>query len=80
MLACPHCHTLVPETAGVCTGCGAEVVRGLSRRGRSFVGLLFVGLAVFIGAIVLRALEIAHIALPRQRRNTGHLLLLRLSQ
>jgi zinc-ribbon domain len=63
-LVCPHCHTQVLDTAHVCTGCGAEVVRGLSRRGRSFVGLLFVGLAVLIGAVVLRALEIAYGAPP----------------
>ena len=56
---CPHCHTQVPDTASVCTGCGAEVIRGLSRRGRSLVGLLFVGVAVLITGIILRALEIA---------------------
>jgi predicted nucleic acid-binding Zn ribbon protein len=58
-LVCPHCHTQVPESASVCTGCGAEVVRGLNRRERSFVGLAFVGLAFIIFVVFLRAFEIA---------------------
>ena len=43
----------------MCTGCGAEVVRGLSRRQRSFVGLMFVVIAILIFTISLRAYEIA---------------------
>jgi hypothetical protein len=50
----------VPETASVCTGCGAEIVRGLGRRGRSFVGLIFVAIAILLFGVFLRAYEIAH--------------------
>jgi predicted nucleic acid-binding Zn ribbon protein len=57
---CPHCHTQVPENASVCTGCGAEVVRGLSGRQRSFVGLAFVAAAIVIFGIFLRSYEIAN--------------------
>lgn len=57
-LVCPHCQTQVPTSASVCTGCGAEIVRGLTRRGRSLVGLLCVGFAILIAIIALRALEI----------------------
>jgi predicted nucleic acid-binding Zn ribbon protein len=59
-LVCPHCHTHVPESASVCRGCGAEVVRGLTRRQRSFVGLVFVAVAILIGVVIWRALETAH--------------------
>ena len=59
-LVCPHCHTQVPESASVCVGCGAEVVRGLSRRQRSFVGLAFVAVAILIFGLFLRGYEIAN--------------------
>ncbi len=52
--------TQVPESASVCTGCGAEIVHGLNRRERSFVGLSFVMVALLIGVVIWRALEIAH--------------------
>ncbi|MGI9113795.1 MAG: zinc-ribbon domain-containing protein [Chthoniobacterales bacterium] len=60
VLICPHCHTQVPEAASVCTGCGAEVVRGLTRRQRSIVGLIFVALAIVLFGVSLRAYEIAN--------------------
>ena len=41
-------------------GCGAEVVRGLNRRQRSFVGLAFVAVAILIFGIFLRGYEIAN--------------------
>ena len=41
-LLCPHCQTQVPLAANVCAGCGAEIVRGTTRRERGCVGLLFV--------------------------------------
>jgi hypothetical protein len=41
-------------------GCGAEVVRGLSRRQRSFVGLAFVAVAILIFGTFLRVYEIAN--------------------
>src|SRR5262245_32361523 len=59
-LVCPHCHTSVPETASVCTGCGSEVVRGLTRRQRSFVGVIFVAIAILLFGVFLQAYEIAH--------------------
>jgi predicted nucleic acid-binding Zn ribbon protein len=59
MLVCPHCHTQVPESASVCLGCGAEVIRGLSRGQRSFVGLAFVAGAILIFGVLLRVYEIA---------------------
>ena len=59
-LVCPHCHTQIPESVSVCVGCGAEVVRGLSRRQRSFVGLAFVAVAILIFGIFLRGYEIAN--------------------
>jgi hypothetical protein len=30
-MKCPHCHTLVPSGATVCTGCQAEVDYGVPR-------------------------------------------------
>lgn len=41
LLKCPHCQTTVDAKASVCAGCGAEVVRGASRRERSTAGCLF---------------------------------------
>jgi predicted nucleic acid-binding Zn ribbon protein len=72
-LVCPHCHTQVPESASVCTGCGAEIVHGLNRRERSFVGLSFVALALLIGVLIWRGLEIAHGApvLPSPKAEDG---------
>lgn len=72
-LVCPHCHTQVPESASVCTGCGAEIVHGLNRRERSFVGLSFVIVALLIGVVIWRALEIAHGAsvLPSPKAEDG---------
>jgi predicted nucleic acid-binding Zn ribbon protein len=61
---CPHCQTRVSDRANVCTGCGAEIVRGTTRRERSIVGVLFVAVAILIGLIVLRALEISRGRMP----------------
>ena len=63
-LVCPHCQTQVPQSASVCTGCGAEIVRGLTRPGRSLVGLACVGLAILIAVVALRAFEIARGGAP----------------
>jgi hypothetical protein len=46
--------------ASVCTGCGAEIVHSLNRRERWFVGLSFVVVALLIGVVIWRSLEIAH--------------------
>jgi predicted nucleic acid-binding Zn ribbon protein len=57
-LVCPHCQTHVPNGANVCVGCGAEVVRGATRRERSRVGLVFVAGAVLLLVIALRAWQV----------------------
>lgn len=59
MLICPHCETTLSERARVCAGCGAEIVHGLSRSGRRLVGVICVALALLIGVVIVRALEIA---------------------
>src|SRR6266481_5677370 len=61
---CPHCQTPVSDRARVCSGCGAEVVRGPSRRERSLTGVVFVVAAMLITVALFRALEIARGALP----------------
>jgi len=63
-LVCPHCQSHVPGGAGICTGCGAEIVRGANRRERTLVGLVFVGAAFLTSIVVLRAFEIARGAPP----------------
>ena len=37
-LVCPHCLNVIPQAASVCTGCGAEIVRGATRRERGSAG------------------------------------------
>ena len=63
-LLCPHCQTPTSDKASVCRGCGAEIVRGASRRERALIGAMFVIAAMLIGAVVWRALEVAHGAPP----------------
>jgi hypothetical protein len=48
----------------VCRGCGAEIVHGASRGQRALIGIMFVFAAVFVTAVLLRILEIAHGAPP----------------
>jgi hypothetical protein len=57
----------------VCRGCGAEIVRGASRRERALIGVAFVVAAMLVGAVVLRALEIARGApsLPAPKAEYG---------
>jgi hypothetical protein len=64
VLLCPHCQTRVSDHALVCSGCGAEVVRGLSGRERSLVGLACVGATLFIAVVIWRALQIAGAVSP----------------
>ena len=54
-LVCPHCQTAVKSEASVCLGCGAEIVRGASRRERTTGGCLvaIVGLVVTMGVLGL---------------------------
>jgi hypothetical protein len=80
MLLCPHCQTPAPDSAMVCRGCGAEVIRGASRRERALIGVAFVIAAILIGTVGLRALEIARGAppLPPPKAEDGFLVLLAL--
>ncbi len=64
MLLCPHCRTPVPDSAMVCGGCGAEIVHGASRGQRALIGIMFVFVAMFAAAVLLRVLEIARGASP----------------
>ncbi|MDQ6912262.1 MAG: zinc ribbon domain-containing protein [Verrucomicrobiota bacterium] len=63
-LVCPHCQTAVSEDSRVCRGCGAEIVRGANRRERSLIGVVFVILAMLIGVVLFRSLEIMRGAPP----------------
>jgi predicted nucleic acid-binding Zn ribbon protein len=58
-LVCPHCQTHVPDRTRVCTGCGAEIVRGANRHERALVGVVFTGAAILISIILLLTFEIA---------------------
>ena len=62
----------------VCRGCGAEIVRGASRRERVFIGVVFVLAAMFVTAVLLRALEMTHGGppLPVPRAGDGFWVLL----
>ena len=48
----------------VCRGCGAEIVHGPSRGQRALIGVMFVFASMFMTAVFLRVLEIAHGASP----------------
>ena len=54
-LACPHCQTVVKSEASVCLGCGAEIVRGASRREKTTGGCLvaIVGLVLTMSVLGL---------------------------
>jgi hypothetical protein len=52
-LVCPHCQTGVRDRASVCLGCGAEIVRGASKRERSIAGCLSGGIGVAIALMVI---------------------------
>lgn len=57
-LVCSHCQTRVSERASVCAGCGAEIVRGTTRRERGYVGLVFVLAAIPMFALIVAALHL----------------------
>ncbi len=61
-LVCPHCNSHVSEHASVCVGCGAEIVRGATRRERANMGCAFALLAVPIGLVAIGS------ALPRNAK------------
>ena len=54
-LVCPHCQTVLQSEASVCLGCGAEIVRGASRREKSTGGCLvaIVGLVLTMSVLGL---------------------------
>jgi hypothetical protein len=54
-LVCPHCDSQVSERANVCVGCGAEIVRGATRRERTNVGCAFAFLALLVGLVAMGA-------------------------
>ena len=62
-LVCPHCQSTVDQSASVCLGCGAEIVRGASRRERSIAGCLSTGLGLVVALIVL-GLTLQSVAAP----------------
>ena len=63
-LLCPHCQTPTSDKASICRGCGAEIVRGASRRERLLIGVGFVITAIFLAGVLLRVFEIARGASP----------------
>ncbi len=52
-MICPHCQTQVHNRASVCSGCGAEIVRGATRKERSRIGGIFAFVALIIGLAVM---------------------------
>lgn len=64
------------DRASVCTGCGAEIVHGATRRERSLIGVVFVIAAMLIAVALLRVFEIARgiSALPSPKAEDGFLL------
>jgi excisionase family DNA binding protein len=75
-LVCPHCQTPVSDRARVCSGCGAEVVRGATRRERFLVGVVFAVAAFLILTVVLRMFQIERGSLllpsPKAERSALH--------
>jgi hypothetical protein len=63
-LVCPDCQTVVNPNASVCAGCGAEIVRGASRKERATAGCIssIIGvLAAFaVLGLVLRSVRISN--------------------
>lgn len=54
-LVCPHCDSEVSERASVCVGCGAEIVRGATKRERGNLGCAFAFVALLVGLVVMGA-------------------------
>jgi hypothetical protein len=77
-LLCPHCQTPTSDKASVCRGCGAEIVRGASRREGLLIGVGFVITAIFLTGVLLRVVEIASGAspLPAPKAEYGFFVLL----
>lgn len=75
-LVCPHCQTGVPDRAGVCTGCGAEIIRGTTGRERGCIGLVFALAAIPVFALIFRALQLRGAVPVPDARNPAALLFL----
>lgn len=58
ILVCPHCKTAVESEASVCLGCGAEIVRGASRREKATGGCLI----AIVGIVII--MSVLGLALP----------------
>jgi hypothetical protein len=52
-LVCSHCQSVVNPNASVCAGCGAEIVRGASRKERATAGCLSSIIGVLIAFAAL---------------------------
>jgi len=52
-LVCPHCRTAVPDDVSVCTGCGAEIVRGATRRERAGAGCATAAVALIVALAIV---------------------------
>lgn len=52
-LVCPHCQSTVDPSASVCLGCGAEIVRGASRKEKFTVGCLSTCIGVLITVVAI---------------------------
>src|SRR5260370_40985383 len=78
VLVCPHCQTAVSDGTRVCSGCGAEVVRGATRRERFFTRVVFAIAAFLILTIVLRMFQIERgsLSLPSPKAEDGFLFLI----
>ena len=70
-VVCPHCDSMVSQRAHVCVGCGAEIVRGATRRERSLFGVIFAIGAFAIAAWSVQGWGIIHGSslLPRPDSN-----------
>jgi hypothetical protein len=63
-LVCPHCQTPVSDRAQVCSGCGAEIVRGASRCELFLFGGVFAVGVFLLVAVVLRTFGIGRRSMP----------------
>ncbi|MEO8350233.1 MAG: hypothetical protein ABI680_00790 [Chthoniobacteraceae bacterium] len=79
-LICPHRDSKVSGSACVCARCGAEIVRGATRKERSLVGIAFVLATIFAAIVVSQAFEIGRgsLPLPDPRSDSAFLYLLSL--
>ena len=73
-LVCPHCRTAMPDDVSVCTGCGAEIVRGATRRERAGAGCATATIALIVALAIVGMRP-----LPETGSNEGFLLILKLT-